>query len=267
MDRSFLSQPQVIESAKKFVCIRLTSYEDETEKAFIAKITRGQVANTSFAVLTPEGEIALRGRGPGRGPNDLFADADAMAKGMDELAVKYPAKGAPGNPSLPITLSPKIGLAVAAGDQQPLIVVVGSDEKERSALEAKLAKLAWDSEFSGYYTFANAKSVKQIPGVKSDLSPAGILLIEPNIFGSIGDVVATIKPNEIDTKLRKAMQDTMKKHVRIAKTRSELARKGLESGIYYETGIPVSGQGEARDRERYKQQLDQKKKDGGNGNS
>lgn len=263
MDRSFLSQKQVIEAAKKFVCIRLTSYEDETEKAFIGKITRGQVANTSFAVLTPEGEIALRGRGPGRGPNDLFADADAMAKGMDELAVTYPAKTVLGTPALPITLSPKIGLAVAAGDQQPLIVVVAPDEKERSVLESKLAKLAWDSEFAGYYTFANAKTVKQIPNVTSELRSSGILLIEPNIFGSSGDVVATITPSEIETKLKKAMQATIKKHERIAKTRGELARKGLESGIYYETGIAVSGQGEARDRERYKQQLDQRKKGGG----
>ncbi len=263
MDRSFLSQKQVIEAAKKFVSIRLTSYEDETEKAFIAKITRGQVANTSFAVLTPEGEIALRGRGPGRGPNDLFADADAMAKGMDELALKYPAKEAIGNPALPITLNPKVGLAVAAGDQQALIVVVGSDDKERMALEEKLAKFAWDPEFSGYYTFSSTKSVKQIPNVKTDLATAGILLIEPNIFGSNGDVVATVKPGEIESKLKKSMQNVLKKHVRIAKTRGELARKGLETGIYYETGIAVSGQGEARDRERYKQQLDQKKKGGG----
>ena len=267
MDRSFLSQKQVIEAAKKYVCIRLTSYEDEKEKAFIATITHGQVSNTSFGILTPDGVPALRGRGPGRGPNDLFADADAMAKGMGELAKQYPPKDSNGEPTLPITLSPKIGLAVAAGDQQPLIVVVGENEKERAALESKLAKLAWSPEFAGSYTFASTKSTKQIPNTKTESMKAGILLIEPNIFGSNGDVVATIQTSEVDSKLKKAMQDVMKKHVRIAKTRSELARKGLESGIYYETGIEVSGKGEARDRERYKRQLDQKKKGGGGGKS
>lgn len=78
-----------------------------------------------------------------------------------------------------------------------------------------------------------------------------------------GDEQATPKPSEIETERKRLIQDVLKKHVRIARTRGDLARKGLETGIYYETGIAVSGQGEARDRERYKQQLEQRKKGGG----
>ena len=56
------------------------------------------------------------------------------------------------------------------------------------------------------------------------------------------------------------MVETLKAHVRTEKNRRTLAALGLKEGIFYETGIPVSGKGEAADRERYKKQLDLKKK-------
>ena len=48
---------------------------------------------------------------------------------------------------------------------------------------------------------------------------------------------------------------TLRTFVPPAKTRRELANLGLKEGIFYETGIPVSGKGEAADRQRYKQLL------------
>ena len=89
------------------------------------------------------------------------------------------------------------------------------------------------------------------------------MVVVPEVQVDRGDEEATHKPSEIEIGRKRSIQDVLKKHVRIARTRGELARKGLETGIYYETGIAVSGQGEARDRERYKQHLDQKKKGGG----
>jgi hypothetical protein len=56
------------------------------------------------------------------------------------------------------------------------------------------------------------------------------------------------------------MRETLKSHVRTEKNRRTLAEQGLKQGIYYETGIPVSGKGEAADRERYRKQLEAKKK-------
>lgn len=267
MDRSFLSHKQVIEAAKNFVCIRLISYENQAEAEFVSKLVKGPVANTAFAILGPDGTRALAGRGPGRGPRDLFVDADAMAKGMDAVAAKYSAKDTSGTPQLPITLSPKIGLAVAAGDLQPLVVVVEENVEKRASLEAKVAKMAWNSEFMGYYTFASTSTAKQIPNVKGIKDSPGVYIIEPDNFGVGGNLVGSLRTKDIDGRLDGAMRDALKKHARIAKNRSELARQGLEKGIYYETGIPVSGQGEARDRERYKLELERRKKSSGGGSS
>ena len=260
MDRSFLSQPEVIAAAKQFVCIRLTSYEDETEKKFVSKLVNGEPANTAFALLTPAGERALRGRGPGRGPRDLYKDAAEMAKGMKELAEKYPVKKSEDLPALPITLNPKVGLAVAAGDLQPLVVVVAASEKRREELEAKVAKLAWDEEFAGRLTYAMAATTKDLPKVENITIKEGVLLIEPDIFGASGKLVKEIPDEDLGKSLVDGLRETLKAHVRKEKNRRSLAALGLKSGIYYETGIAVSGKGEAADRERYKKQLDARKK-------
>lgn len=188
MDRSFLPRPEVIAAAKKIVCIRLTSYEDETEKKFVSKIVNGEPANTAFAMLTPEGERALRGRGrgPGRGPRDLYKDAADMAKGMDELAEKYPPKKAEGTPALPVTIIAKVGLTVAAGDLQPLVVVRADSTRRREILEVKVGELAWDKAFAGRFTYATAATTKDVPKVDKLTIKEGILLIEPDIFGAGG---------------------------------------------------------------------------------
>jgi len=47
--------------------------------------------------------------------------------------------------------------------------------------------------------------------------------------------------------------------VRANKSREQLKRMALAQGIFFETGIPVSGKKEAEDREKYKQELEKRK--------
>ena len=232
MDRSFLSQPEVIAAAQNFVCIRLTSYEDETEKQFVSKLVRGEVANTAFAILTPDAKPALTGRGPGRGPRDLFEDAAAMAKGMDELAKKYPPKKAEGAPSLPVTLTAKVGMAVAAGDFQPLIVVVAEDTTQREAIEAMVAEQAWGKAFAGRFTYATTDSLKSLPRVEGRTITSGVVIIEPDIFGVGGKVIDEVATEALQDRLATSMKESLAKHVRTAKNRRQLAELGLEQGIF-----------------------------------
>lgn len=259
MDRSFLVRPEVISAAKKFVCIRLTSYEDESEKLFVSTLVKGEVANTAFAILAPDGTPAVRGRGPGRGPSDLYKDSADMAKGMDAIAQKYPLKKVDGVPALPVALNATVGMAIAAGDNQPLILVLSSDAKRQAEMEAKVTAFAWNKDFEGRFVYATASSMKDLPKVQGHTITDGVLLIEPDIFGVGGKVVKEISGDQLSKQLRDAMQETVKNHVVIEKARRELAQRGLKEGIFYETGIPVSGKGEAADRERYKEKLEKKK--------
>ena len=299
IDDGWLTHNDIIEVAQKFVCIRLTSYESQSEAAFIEKL-RGNPVNTAFAILTPQGEPALKVQGLGRGPSELFSDTADMVKQMNEVAAKYVATdvvqgggaspssasgGAPGaasinaavTPLLPVTLSAKLGLAVASADLQPLVLVVASDAAARAALEAKVAKLAWSKDFQGFFTYANAANTKALVLTRATndgagntsggnaanaaaINKEGVFIIEPDMFGAAGKIVAQISASDVDTQLSGAMKSARTSHVRMQKSREQLKRMALAQGIYFETGIPVSGKREAEDRAKYKQQLDARKK-------
>ncbi len=276
IDDGWLTHNDIIEVAQKFVCIRLTSYESQSEAAFIEKL-RGNPVNTAFAILTPQGEPALKVQGLGRGPSELFSDTADMVKQMNEVAAKYVATDVAQTPMLPVTLSAKLGLAVASADLQPLVLVVASDAAARPALEAKVAKLAWSKDFQGFFTYANAANTKSLVlssgandgAAKTSsanvantvaMNKDSVLIIEPDIFGAAGKIVAQISASDVDTQLPSAMKSARTNHVRMEKSREQLKRMALAQGIYFETGIPVSGKREAEDRAKYKQKLDARKK-------
>ena len=276
IDDGWLTHNDIIEVAQKFVCIRLTSYESQSEAEFIEKL-RGNPVNTAFAILTPQGEPALKVQGLGRGPSELFSDTADMVKQMNEVAAKYVATDVAQTPMLPVTLSAKLGLAVASADLQPLVLVVASDAAARAALEAKVAKLAWSKDFEGFFTYANAANTKSLvltsatnngaantsssnAANTSVITKDSVLIIEPDIFGAAGKIVAQISASDVDTQLPSAMKSARTNHVRMEKSREQLKRMALAQGIYFETGIPVSGKREAEDRAKYKQQLDARKK-------
>ena len=276
IDDGWLTHNDIIEVAQKFVCIRLTSYESQSEAEFIEKL-RGNPVNTAFAILTPQGEPALKVQGLGRGPSELFSDTADMVKQMNEVAAKYVATDVAQTPMLPVTLNAKLGLAVASADLQPLVLVVASDAAVRAALEAKVAKIAWSKDFEGFFTYANAANTKSLvltsatnngaantsssnAANTSVITKDSVLIIEPDIFGAAGKIVAQISASDVDTQLPSAMKSARTNHVRMEKSREQLKRMALAQGIYFETGIPVSGKREAEDRAKYKQQLDARKK-------
>lgn len=62
MDRSFLSRPEVVRASRQFVCIRLATYESFEEAQMLRGIFlggSGQVENTTFALLSPDGKTPL----------------------------------------------------------------------------------------------------------------------------------------------------------------------------------------------------------------
>lgn len=255
IDNGWLLQDEVIEASKDFVCIRLTSYESEAEAAFVSKL-EGNPVNTVFAILAPDGSPAIAVKGRGRGPGELFADTADMVKQMGAVAAKYPARDKEGTPALPVTLDARLGLAVAAADLQPLVLVVAPDKAALAGLEAKVAKLAWSKEMRGYLAYASGASATEIKLTGGSSLKQGVLIIEPDMFGASGTVVKEVAAADVDTKLAAAMKEAIAKHVRASKSREQLKQMALRQGIFFETGIPVTGKKEAEDREKYKKQLE-----------
>ncbi len=259
IDNGWLLKDEVVAASRDFVCIRLTSYESAEEAAFVTKL-QGNPVNTVFAVLTPDAQPAIALKGLVRGPGELFSDPADMVKQMGEVAKKFPAKKADGEPALPITLDARLGLAVASADLQPLALVVASDAKERAALEAKVARLAWSKDLRGRFAYASTESLKDLTLTGAATVKSGVLLIEPDAFGVEGSVVTAIAAADVDKKLDTAMRDASAKHVRMTKSREQLKRLALAKGVFFETGIPVSGKKEAEDRAKFKAQVEAAKK-------
>ena len=246
MDRSFLSQPAVIEASRQFVCVRLTTYEDEAEAKFLKSLVRtgsGQVENSSFAILDADGKTKLAGGG--RGMDQVYRDAADMADGMTKLAKRSTPKGTPA--SLPLVPTVRLALPVAAADGQPLVVVRVKDENARAAVEKELANLVWGEEFVGRFVFTeDAEAASQFDGLKAS---AAVAVVQPDTFGQKGKVLAQAdKAEEIVAALRTGLKGFVKAD---KGTRTHVSG-GVRQGIFWETKTPVTDPMEAAARERAK---------------
>ena len=260
MDRSFLSHANVIAASRKFVCVRLTSYENETETAFCRSLMvgrSGDVENTTFAVLAPDGKTNLVRAS--RGTRGIFSDAADMAQKLSAISAKYPGGSDAALPLLPIALDAHLGLDVAACDNRPLVVVIASDETTRRHLEARVAELAWSPEFIGTYIYATAASAREIKGVHGIADTDGIAIIEPDAFGQSGRLLHFVAMAESKEKLANLMQTSLTEANATAKSRQSHRAAGMQLGAFWETKFPVTDPEEAKARERAKQEIERKR--------
>lgn len=256
MDRSFLSQPEVIAASRHFINIRLTTYEDEKEAAFLRSLfigRSGDVENTTFVLLAPDGMTRLTK--PGRGTRGLFTDAIAMAHAMDDVAKRYPGNADAQEHNLPITLDARLGLDVAASDNLPLVLVLAGEPGARTALEKRVATLAWRAEFLGRFTYAIAHSpqdLKSVPGLEGK---DGMVIVEPDPFGQEGKVVAYVPATDADAQLGAAMQRVTAARPHITKDERRHRAEAIGKGAFWETKLPVTDRQELQARERTKQAM------------
>lgn len=263
MDRSFLSQPEVIQASRRFVCIRLTTYEDEAETAFSRSLFIGgsrDVENTTFALLAPDGKTKLTRAG--RATRGLFGDAPDMARHMNEIAAQYSGKAesAKGLPALPVTLDVRLGLDVAASDGLPLIVVFAGNDQSRAVLEAKVSELAWNPEYMGRFTYAIAGTVKELATITGDTSQEGVLFIEPDTFGQKGKIVQVVPTVAVPEQLAATMRTLANTHPKQVKNMREHRAAGIQQGAFWEPKLPVTDRQEAAARARTKQAMEKQKK-------
>src|ERR1051325_11526957 len=90
MDRSFLSLKPVIQASRRFVCIRTLTYEDPEERDFQRALfigRSGDVENTTFCILSPDGKQPITRAG--RGIRQIFQSPEQMAGWMDKAAEYY----------------------------------------------------------------------------------------------------------------------------------------------------------------------------------
>src|SRR5438128_206280 len=149
MDRSFLLRKEVIEASRDFICIRLATYEDKDEAAYLVKVFPGRTGaleNTIYTMLSPDARSYLTRSG--RSPGFAFQDSSDMATQMHAFCAKYkPNAVAQG---LPTAKDFRVALNVAACDNMPLVVGVVDELNEKSdlqsAMKQRLAEMAWSKD-------------------------------------------------------------------------------------------------------------------------
>ena len=247
MDRSFLSDASVIAASRKFVCVRLATYEDEGENKFLKSLFRtgsGELENTVFAIFAPDSKEKLIRTG--RGPRQLFRDAADMAEKMNGYAGKFPEKSA-GLAPLPLIASVPLGITVAAADNLPFVVVVATTAEERRSLETKLASLAWNREFLGRLSYAVATTAEDLKAITDAKFEAGVLIVQPEKFGRTATILSQTKgENDWSAVIRKGLASFAKAD----KSQRIHLREGRDAGVFYEPKTPVTDPMEKKARER-----------------
>lgn len=236
MDRSFLFQTPVIEAAKRFVCIRLATYEDADEAALVKSLggtQSGEVENSIFAILSPDGKTQLvrAGRAP------KFRDADALAKAMHKIASDYPEQTSLTHPALPTAASVRLAINLAACERLPLVVVHSTNPERLAALEAKVAKLAWSDEFRGRFLYAKTAVASDLANVSG--SDEGVLIVRPESFGRKASVLAKASADATSATLGQLLRDSASP-IADGLTYRDIVRDGRRTGVFWQTVVPVT---------------------------
>lgn len=244
MDRSYLSDQEVVAASRDFVCIRLSTYEDMEEAAFMKSIYRfrgGTLKNSLFAILDPEGKKHLAE--PGRSPKFTYEDGAAMASGMRKIAKKYPAKKSEADlMGLPYFDELRLALNVTACDSQRLLIVFGEKESERMALEKKLLPLAWRKDFIGKFLYVQCSDPKELEGIADGVDEACVLIVEADSYGLKGRVLETVPLAKVNGLEKILLAATDNKQG--SKDSKRQIGRGRRIGVRWETGIEVEDKGQ-----------------------
>ncbi|MHC4924525.1 MAG: thioredoxin family protein [Planctomycetota bacterium] len=241
MDRSFLSDDRLIEAARKWVCIRLATYESKDENEVLKGIFKGrtgEVENSTFCLLAPDGKTKLSRAG--RSPQMVYRDASAMAGAMDKAVKKYALRGADlVAKTLPASMNVRLGVNIASCDGRPVVLAWGTDAKAAAKVADSVNDLAWTKDFRGkfeYVVSGDSKERKIISGLKS--SKSGVAVLQPGPYGLKATVLAQVTGEPDSKALEKVLSQGLKKHKAEAKDSREHIRKGERMGVDWETAIP-----------------------------
>jgi hypothetical protein len=242
MDGSFLSQAAVIEASKKFVCIRLATYESKEEAAIMKSYfigASGELENTMFALLSPDGKLIGRA---GRSPGAVYADAAAMAEGLKQVAAKYETRKE-GKWELPVLKNLRLAIDVAACDGLAVVVNLATDQAAAMTQEEALAPVTWKEAVAGKFIYATVTDVKELGIVKGVTRKSGFLVIEPDTYGLSGKALVEIDPKATPKDLEVNLLKGALLHKPVEKDPGAHIREGRRLGIDWKTEIPDTDPG------------------------
>ncbi|MDA1195767.1 MAG: thioredoxin family protein [Planctomycetota bacterium] len=249
MDGSFLSDRAVVAASRGFVCARLLTYESATEATLLGSLFQGrsgELENTTFALLAPDGKtpLARTGRSPSFAYGHGSEAVGRMAEAMEMIRKRYPGKRA-ATAGAPLPLLPDVrrGVNVAACDGLPLVIVIGRDEAHRRALEANLAPLAWAEGNQGAFLYASTHELKDLEGLAEVKRTAGYAVIAPGTYGADGKGLVQVPADATAKTIQAALNRARGAFAAPEKSQGDHVRDGKRAGVHWDTEIPVTDPG------------------------
>ena len=254
MDGSFLTNEEVIEASRDFVCIRCATYEDAKEAEYLRWVfTRNDsLENTVFCMLSPDGkEKLIRAN---RGPMQ-FRRPSNMATKMDSIAAEYVGDAGEDNSlvAIPKMKDVRLGMNVAACERLPAILVMGQSDEQVAELEAKLSPVAWNEALQGMFIYFSATNKEEIEVIEQFNGEPGYVIIQPDPFGQTGEILAQYSANATADELKAALVELAETHERPIIDYQNHVRNGNRKGAIWETEIPIEDKGSLRAMERNRQ--------------
>jgi hypothetical protein len=262
MDGSFLSTRATVEASRPFVCIRLATYENQDEVNFMKRLYvsyTGEIANTMFAMLSPDGKTRLSEAD--RSPAQVFggaphrradepgaaelnkAAAARMVESMGVIALAYPGKkGAAGAPqALPYLSDLRMAVNVAACDNQPLLVVYAEKPAERARLEKALQPIAWSKELIGRALYVPVSDAAEYARyIKGEKPAAGYALVAPEPYGRHATPLLAIGGITRPENVRKQLIAALALYNPPPKDFEKHEAEGLKAGIQWKPKTPIT---------------------------
>ena len=256
MDRSFLSDKGIIRASRNFVCARLSTYESKEEAEYLSGIftRRGQLENTVFCIMSPDGKDKLVSSG--RSPGWVFPGSEDQAmrdmeKKMDEIALRYSVKKESRSslPGLPVLPNFRLALNVAACDNLPLVATVARSKKSREKLQKQVKELAWSKEFIGRFIYVSVGAASELNKIKGLEKKEGLFVIAPDTFGQEGKVLSQVRLGAGQKELSEGLARAVALYQPEDKETRSHGALGRILEVNWETQVPVTDPGSPRRRE------------------
>jgi len=248
------STKKFTDASRKFVCIRIETYENNESEKLVKKVLHGELANTAFVILDPQGKQTLTKSG--RSPRMAMVKDVRQTKGrrneliiaqMNEIGKRFEPHTKPSTAELQDFHSLRQALNCASAEQR-LLVFVNSSNKKRPAVEQKLKSVFGDKNIIGKFhlNFFDEKSDKNwtdvIEGAKDKPS---IVVVRANQFGLKGDSLDQLALDASTQDIKKSLLAANSHFAKTEKRKhyEEHVRAGKRQRVFFENEIPKRGSG------------------------
>lgn len=238
MESSLLSRPEVIEASKRFVRVRLNSFEDKDNAALMlsigsrrAQMTNGSV-NIDFFLLDPTGKKVLVTKGD-RAFGVFLKEEGGVAgilREMEKVAKLYPGK-APQAELVPWNKSLSGALVRAHSDAEPLLLLIADGSEDSKALEKVVGDPALLRRFRTEFFFVRLdKGSAEIAKFKLPNS-TGLLFLRPARLGTEAVVMDTkASPEYLSKSMEAGLAEFGKTFEKLS--RQQILDKGKKENIH-----------------------------------